>query len=103
MLFFSVINYLFLYGKRIYDYFDKSDLNVSIKLTPEAIIYKTATCDMKKDWQGIYNIYESKNLFIIYYSSLTAIFVPKRAFNSEEEAKCFYNTALNYWNESKNT
>ena len=57
---------------------------------------------MRDNWKSIVAIHDTKNNIIIFVGNALGIFIPKRAFQSELEAKKYYAKILEYYNNAKN-
>ncbi len=67
-----------------------------LTLTQEEIIGKSTSSEFKTRWSGVDKVVETDHQILIYYGSLRAYVIPKRAFHDEEKCKEFIETAKKY-------
>ncbi|MCR6660356.1 MAG: YcxB family protein [Asticcacaulis sp.] len=52
-------------------------------------------------WNVVYDLVETKKSFLIFTNRNCAMMIPKAGFASSEQAKAFWSTAQNYWQQAR--
>ena len=73
------------------------------EITPEYLRQQDATGETKTRWNGIHKVVETATHIVLWVSPSAAYVVPKRAFDSEENAALFAQNAVNYWQQAQAT
>ena len=79
-----------------------SNLKRKITINEEGITNTNSASNSTYNWKSIVAIHDTKNNIIIFVGNALGIFIPKRAFQSELEAKKYYAKILEYYNNAKN-
>lgn len=98
-IFFSIFGFIsafFFNGNILYKHFKGVDLNYTLRITVEGIERKSSSINSMYNWVIVKDIYDTKKAFYVFVSDFQAVIIPKRAFESEAEAKSFYNLMLEY-------
>lgn len=70
-----------------------------IEIYPDHLIERTSVNNTSFTWEGIRTIQANKEYILIFVNKSAAHIIPKRAFQSIEEAELFFITAMKYWHE----
>ena len=79
-----------LYSKKIYKMLE-GRLSAEVEICDDGLDMKGKGIASFLKWDGIVDIYEAKTVFLIFVSDFQAIIIPKRAFETPEKAKDFFN------------
>lgn len=102
-----IIHLVYLYPLAKYAAFkyidsDKNALSEqTVYITPEGVSKSTNFQQIFSKWYIVNKIEMTTNYILIYSNPVTAIIIPKRIFNTEDEALKFYDTANNYLKDSR--
>lgn len=79
-----------------------SNLKRSITINEEGFTIVNSSFSTTCDWKGVIAVHDTKNNIIIFIGNALGVFIPKRVFQSELEAKKYYAKILEYYNNAKN-
>lgn len=74
----------------------------TIEIDEKGVRETTAVNDGFHLWEGIHSIKQDKEYIYIFLDSILAHIIPKKAFNSVNEANEFYNKSVEFWQYRKN-
>ena len=107
---FTILFYTFLYkllpnnsGSAIFRAMKNSNLKRSITINEEGFTNVNSSSSTTYIWKDIVAVHDTKNNIIIFIGNALGVFIPKRVFQSEFEAKKFYAKILEYYNNAKNS
>lgn len=109
ILIFTILFYTFLYkllpnnsGSAIFRTMKNSNLKRSITINEEGFTNVNSSSSTTYIWKDIVAVHDTKNNIIIFIGNALGLFIPKRVFQSEFEAKKYYAKILEYYNNAKN-
>lgn len=110
ILIFTILFYTFLYkllpnnsGSAIFRAMKNSNLKRSITINEEGFTNINSSSSTTYNWKSVIAVHDAKNNIIIFIGNALGVFIPKRVFQSEFEAKKFYAKILEYYNNAKNS
>ncbi|MEL7569880.1 MAG: YcxB family protein [Eubacteriaceae bacterium] len=74
----------------------------TVKISSEGISDATPFGNEYHIWRGILLAAKNKDYVFVYMSTASVIIIPKRAFETKDEAEEFYNKAVEYWKAARN-
>ena len=77
-------------SSKIYEGLKKQSLDIEVSVENEGLKCTGKGSSFIYRWSDIIDVYESEKSFLVYVAETSALIVPKRAFNTPEEAKEFY-------------
>lgn len=80
-----------------------SNLKRSITINEEGFTNVNSSSSTTFNWKSVIAVHDAKNNIIIFIGNALGVFIPKRVFQSEFEAKKFYAKILEYYNNAKNS
>ena len=80
-----------------------SDLKRKITIDEKGITNTNSASNSTYNWKSVVTVHDAKKNIIIFVGNALGIFIPKRVFQSEFEAKKFYAKILEYYNNAKNS
>lgn len=90
-------------GSAIFRAMKGSDLKRKITINEEGFTNINSSSSTTYNWKSVIAVHDAKNNIIIFIGNALGVFIPKRAFQSEFEAKKFYTKILEYYNNAKNS
>lgn len=90
-------------GNTIFRAMKGSDLKRSITINEEGFTNINSSSSTTYNWKSVIAVHDAKNNIIIFIGNALGVFIPKRVFQSEFEAKKFYAKILEYYNNAKNS
>ena len=72
-----------------------------LEILPEFIVEETECSKLIINWNGIERIEKNNDYIYIYTSSVSAVIIPNRVFNSNKEYEEYYNLINKYYQSSK--
>ena len=109
ILIFTILFYILLYktlpnnsGSATFRVMKGSNLKRKITINEEGSTNTNSASNSTYNWKSIVAVHDTKNNIIIFVGNALGIFIPKRAFQSELEAKKYYAKILEYYNNAKN-
>lgn len=109
ILIFTILFYTLLYkmlpnasGSATYRAIKGSNLNRSITINEEGFINTNSASSTTYNWKSVIAVHDTKNNIIIFVGNALGVFIPKRVFQSELDAKKYYAKILEYYNNAKN-
>lgn len=74
----------------------------TIEINEKGVRETTSVNDAFNKWEGIYKVTQNSEYIYIFLNSMLAHLIPKRAFNSIDEANEFYNKSVDFWKIGRN-
>lgn len=110
VLIFTILFYTLLYkilpnasGSATFRAMKGSDLKRKITIDEKGFTNINSASNGTYNWNSVIAIHDTQNNIIIFIGNALGIFIPKRVFQSEFEAKKFYAKILEYYNNAKNS
>lgn len=109
-LIFTIILYTLLYkmlpnssGSATFRAMKGSDLTRKITIDEKGVTNTNSASNSTYNWNSVIAIHDTQNNIIIFIGNALGIFIPKRVFESELDAKKYYSKILEYYNNAKNS
>ena len=107
-LIFTILFYTFFYkmlpnsaGNLTYRRIKGSDLRRKITIDEKGFTNINSASNSTYNWKSVIAIHNTQNNIIIFIGNALGVFIPKRVFQSELEAKQYYTKILEYENNAK--
>lgn len=68
-----------------------------IRVAPDGVHHESALYVSRTNWSAVMKVEEDKDFIFLYVDIVSAYTIPKRSFNSPEEASAFLTQAREYW------
>lgn len=90
-LYIDVVVY-FTTGRGMYKVLKGTDMERTVSLQEDGIYSENSTSNGLLKWGGFLHVAQGKKTIFLFIGKRLTYLIPKRAFKSEEEMNCFYNT-----------
>ena len=78
-------------SSRVYDVLKGQDLDITITPQDDGLLCSGKLTTTLYKWQKIIDVYDTNKSFLVFVGDYAALVIPKRAFETPEEEKIFFN------------